>query len=103
MTVRLPLPGHESIGDLRIADLVAKTAKTTIKDAIRVLIAAHTICAYFDVSLADIVGYDYDFDTSRPDPKNVAACEQAYAILEQWTSKLEHPLDGGLGRLLRYR
>jgi hypothetical protein len=84
-------------GPLRLADLVAKTAKTSLKDAIRVLIAAQVISREFDLTLPEMIPEGYQFDVSRPRPENVAACEQASSLLEK-TNAIK-----GMNALLRFR
>ena len=74
--------GFEHLGDLRLPDLIAKTGKVTLRDTIRVLIAAQAVCRQFGLSLSDIVSSDFEFSTDRPSSANVAACEQAYRELE---------------------
>jgi hypothetical protein len=68
------------LANLRATDLIAKTAKVTIKDTLRVLIAARAVCRFLGLSFDKIA--DRQHSPDRPSSDNVAACEQAYAELE---------------------
>ena len=72
---------NEHLKGLRATDLVAKIAKVTHKDTVRVLIAARAYCHHFGIPFAQLA--DAQHDMSRPTSDNVAACEQAYAEIEQ--------------------
>lgn len=77
------LKGHEHLGDLRVIDLLAKTAKVNIRDAIRVLVAAGVLDTHLGLTLTQLVPKDYKFPEGKPSPENVAACEQAYHELHK--------------------
>lgn len=68
------------LADLRPTDLIAKTAKVTLKDTVRVLVAARAFCKHYGIPFNQLA--DSMHDGSRPTSDNVAACEQAYAELE---------------------
>lgn len=68
------------LASLRPADLVAKTAKVTFKDTVRVLIAARAFCKHYGIPFSQLA--DALHDDTRPTSDNVAACEQAYGELE---------------------
>lgn len=74
--------GHEQLGDVRVLDIVAKTAKTTARDTARVLVAVRLVCQQLDLTLEDLVPDTLSFELTRPTPENVAACEQAYNVLK---------------------
>jgi hypothetical protein len=78
-TIKVPQE-HQHLANLRVADLVAKTAKVTFKDTVRVLIAARAVCKMFGIPLSQLA--DAQHDGTKPTSDNVTACEQAYAELE---------------------
>lgn len=80
------IQGHEHLGDLRPLDLIAKTSKTSIRDVMRVLIAARMVGQHFDMTLGEMLPSDYN-SGSRPTPANVAACEQAFSELTKLGSE----------------
>ena len=96
------LPDHEYLGKLRVADLVAKTAKVTRKDTIRVLLAALTVQRAFGQGLGDMVPDDMDFGLARATPEQRAAVEQAYALVERDDALRSTPERGILRRIIYY-
>lgn len=68
--------------NLRLPDLIAKTARVTLKDTMRVMLALDAVaylCGVEPSEILDAAGYA----AGRPTPENVAACEQAsYALRE---------------------
>ncbi len=73
----VPLEEGEARPSLRYADLVAKTARVTLKDTMRVILALDAVAAYLDGDVLDIIA-GVRFDPIRPSPEQVAACERAY-------------------------
>jgi len=71
-TKQLTLPAN-----LRVADLIAKAARVTLKDTLRVLAALDAVAYLYDTGPTDIVE-DLNYDATRPAPPNVAACEQGF-------------------------
>lgn len=69
---------------LRVPDILAKTARVTLKDTLRVLAALDALAYQYNVDPADIVE-QLVYDTSRPLPENVAACEQEFFALRRST------------------
>ncbi len=67
--------------NLRLTDLLAKTAKVSIKDTLRVLYAIETINEFYGIS-SELLDGDYERDTARATPENVAVCEAEYFALE---------------------
>lgn len=73
-----------TIPNLRAADLIAKTAKVTLKDTLRVLIAADLAAFLLDTDFEDMLDkISDDMSAARPQPENIAACEQAYFQLQE--------------------
>ena len=87
-TAEILLKDFEYLGPVRIADLIAKTSRTSLKDAIRVLIAADTVSKTFDLPFARMVPTDYYFDRSRLPADRVSAIEQAYTVVRTYDSNL---------------
>lgn len=62
--------------NLRLADLVAKTAHVTLKDTMRVILALDAVAGHLrGDALSVMAGMEYT--PTRPAPENVAACERA--------------------------
>ena len=68
-------PSH--LVHLRVADLIAKTARVTLKDTLRVIAALDAVSYFMDKGPTDIVD-EMDYSAERPEPSNVAACEQQF-------------------------
>ncbi len=79
----MTIKGFEHLGELRLMDLVAKTGKLSLKDAVRALIAARLVMEHFDIDIDQLVDEDYSVTVTRPSPENTAACELASAELEE--------------------
>lgn len=67
---------------LRVADLIAKTARVTLKDTLRVLAALDAVSFSYDVSMETLIDL-IDYEPSRPTPEQVAACEQEFFQLRR--------------------
>lgn len=65
---------------LRPADLIAKAARVTLRDTLRVLAALDAVAYLYDVE-PSVVVEDLCYDANRPAPENVAACEQEFFAL----------------------
>lgn len=97
------LQDHEYLGPLRIEDLVAKVAKASLKDTIRVMIALQIVGREFDLTLNEMVPHTYDFGVGRAEPTQVAAVEQAYSVLEAAAEAVPDPSLHGMRQILRYK
>lgn len=64
------------IAQLRIHDLVAKTAHVSHKNTLRVLIALRAVGIEVDLSADEIVNLAYC--SEKPTPEQARACNQAY-------------------------
>lgn len=62
---------------LRIADLVAKTARVSLKDTLRVLAILDAVSFFMDAGPLDVIDA-CTYDATRPNPDNIAACERAF-------------------------
>ncbi len=72
--------------NLRVADLIAKTARVTLKDTLRVLAAFDAVSYLYDVGPTDLIE-DMAYDAARPSPEHVAACEQQFFALRDSTQQ----------------
>lgn len=63
--------------NLRVSDLIAKSAHVTLKDTLRVMAALDAVAFLYDAGPTEIVEA-CAYDSTRPTPEHVAACEQAY-------------------------
>ena len=71
---------HEEVllpQNLRVADLIATTARVTLKDTLRVLVALDAVAYAFDTDLGTMLD-QCDYEPCRPTPEEIAACEQAF-------------------------
>jgi len=68
--------------NLRIPDLIAKTARVTLKDTLRVLAALDAISFSYDVSMETLIDL-VDYEPTRPTPEQIAACEQEFFQLRR--------------------
>lgn len=71
-----------NLPELRPADLIAKVARVTLKDTMRVLLALDAVAGMRGVTDRTLV-QGIAYDPGRPTPKQVAACESAYYALRQ--------------------
>lgn len=87
--------------NLRMADLIAKTAKVTLKDTVRVLLATSAVsrmyCETDTPSTAPTPAPDWP--VTRPSPENVAACEQASFALREGDTHARGEIDEILQKL----
>lgn len=75
--------GKEFPNNLRPADVIAKTARVTLKDTVRVLVALDAVLEQAGVSFENFMDTYWDnFTAERAAPENVAACEQFYTAVK---------------------
>lgn len=67
--------------NLRVGDLVAKTARVTLKDTMRALLSLQALSAATGRTTDELLS-DMVIDTTRARPENVAACELAHYELK---------------------
>lgn len=83
--------------NLRLPDLIAKTARVTLKDTVRVLHAVEAVARTFGMRESnDMVE---DFTMGRPTPENIAACEQASFALREGDNPCRELIDERLRAL----
>jgi hypothetical protein len=70
--------------NLRLVDLVAKTAKVSLKDAMRVLLAADILTAATGKTIDEIT-VDQNFSLRKPTEEEASACEYASFALHQYS------------------
>lgn len=63
--------------NLRMQDLIAKTARVTLLDTIRVILALDAVNTTYGREPLPILDFVGPLIPSRPSPENVAACERA--------------------------
>lgn len=69
--------------NLRPADVITKTARVTLKDTVRVLVALDAVLEQAGVSFESFMDTYWDnFTAERATPENVAACEQFYTAVK---------------------
>ena len=67
---------HEHLSGIRLNDLVAKTARVTLKDTTRVLKSALLIAEFLGVDPKALLSLD--FDVERPTSEQSALCNEAF-------------------------
>lgn len=67
---------------LRVNDLVAKTARVTLKDTVRVMLALDTVAEFLGTSTDDLLGLV--FSTDKPTPEQAEMCSKAFAEMERY-------------------
>lgn len=75
---RLP-ESVKHLDGLRVADLVAKVARVTLKDTVRVLLALDVVADFLGMQSDDIL--DLTFDVNKPSMEEAAICTKAHAEL----------------------
>lgn len=63
--------------DLRVQDLIARTAHVQLKEALRVLVALSAVCKEYDMEPGTVIGLRFSAET--PTPRQAWQCETAYA------------------------
>lgn len=86
-----PLPQN-----LRMPDLVAKTARVTLKDTVRVIHAINAVNTLYGPEAANNPAIVEGFLGSRPTPENIAACEQASFDLKEGETPCRDQIDKSL-------
>lgn len=81
---------------LRMGDVIAKTARVSLKDALRVIASLDAIALHFGIEPAELLE-KMQYEHSKATPEQVAACEQAYYALR--TEATARP--GPIGRKLK--
>jgi hypothetical protein len=79
----MKLAYREGLSELRIHDLIAKTAHVRIKDALRVLIALRAVCREYDFSTESVL--ELAFSEAKPTPPQARQCEVAYNWMHENT------------------
>ena len=67
---------HEHLSGIRLNDLVAKTARVTLKDTTRVLKSALMVAEFLGADPKDLLALD--FDVERPTGEQSALCNEAF-------------------------
>lgn len=75
-TMTRDLMDNKRLNNLRIHDLIAKTAHVSMKNTLRVLIALRVVAEEYDLDPYTILGLRYSFD--KPTPEQAQQCEIAY-------------------------
>lgn len=83
-----PLPQN-----LRILDLVAKTARVTLKDTARVVRALHAAMNLYGQEAVNTATLVETLSAERPSPENIAACEQAAFALREGDNPCQNEID----------
>lgn len=89
--------------NLRMQDLIAKTARVTLLDTIRVLLALKAVSHAYAGELFTPIDFVGPLSPTRPTPENVAACEQAFfALREGDMMECREDIDIALRNLQRF-
>ena len=67
---------------LCLDDLIAKTAKVSLKDTMRVLLAIQAVSNLYGCDVEDVLDQCL-YELRRPTPEQIAACERAFFSLKQ--------------------
>lgn len=89
--------------DLRWPDLVAKTARVTLKDTIRVILALEAISRFYECDRGRIVDAVRSFSATPPTSNNIAACERASKNLWNESSPARVDVDDLLAALRMFQ
>lgn len=81
--------------NLRLPDLIAKTARVTLKDTVRVLHAIEAVKKLYGPAANSPTLVD-GFRGTRPSPENIAACEQASFALKEGDTPCRGQIDKSL-------
>lgn len=66
---------------LRVADLVAKTARVSLRDTMRVMAILDAVALHFDADIEEVIDV-CTYDASRPMPENITACEREFFAIK---------------------
>ncbi len=83
-----PLPQN-----LRLLDLIAKTARVTLKDTARVIHAVDAVTKLYGPEAANPPVLVSSISAERPSPENIAACEQASFALREGDNPCQDEID----------
>lgn len=86
--------------NLRMQDLIAKTAGVSLKDTIRVILAVEAV-HYFLEENGPVLGFVEGLSPDRPSPENVAACEQASFDLKEGDTPHRTLIDFAMAQIRR--
>ena len=92
----------EQLTNLRMQDLVAKTARVTLRDTVRVILAVKAVTQlYADEGEGSCELFDA-LSITKPTPENVAACEQASFILREGDVVCREKIDATLDAIKQF-
>ena len=74
--------------EARIHDLIAKTARVTIKDTVRVIKSMQLVADYLGCSLEEIAAIP--FDISRVTPEQAEACAEEFRLMCKLLNETGH-------------
>ncbi len=83
-TPRLPITATE---ELRVHDLIAKTAHVTLKDTIRVMLAIKMLSEALGTPEAELLSRP--FTASKPSEANSEACNETYGAMIKWFESVD--------------
>lgn len=86
--------------NLRMQDLIAKTAGVSLKDTIRVILAVEAV-HYSVEEKGPALGFVGTLCPDRPSPENVAACEQASFDLKEGDTPHRTLIDFAMAQIRR--
>lgn len=82
--------------NLRPLDLIAKTARVTLKDTTRVIHALHAVTQFYGPDTISPETLASSACADRPSPDNIAACEQASFALREGQTVCRAGIDQSL-------
>ena len=88
--------------NLRMQDLIAKTACVTLKDTIRVIYAIEAAGLAYAANPPRVLDFVGPMTHTRPTPENVAACEQASFEMREGNLPFRNDIDDTLRDLGRF-
>ena len=88
--------------NLRMQDLIAKTACVTLKDTIRVIHAIEAAGLAYAIDPPRVVDFVGPMTHTRPTPENVAACEQASFEMREGDLPFRNDIDDTLRDLNKF-
>ncbi len=84
-----PQPSREHLRGVRVPDLIAKVAKVTLKDTVRVLMALDTVTEFLDEQTDDLLSMAMSI--SKPNGGEASQCNAAYAELREFLIRNGEP------------
>ncbi len=79
--VKSPAFANTNTTNCRVADLVAKTARVSIKDTIRVLLAFDTVADFLNISTETLL--EERMSRQKATKEQSVDCERAYAMMRE--------------------